>query len=627
MGTFGRRKPGTIVTVPGLSDGLGPTTRQSERQSATSQVPPAVRPAGTPAHTPTQVAQSLETLHILAANAFAVLAVPIDADQDRISQAVDDLAFDDDRSETALQAARASLLSARERITQEVAWFPECTAEQQSVAASAVRRNDDTTLSTLVPGASGLALINLLEVVSDLRATNVQPAMELIDAICGWRPEITLDRIDEARGRGGFRPVDLDQWETCVQRRLEQIAARLGPLFAGSPDGRGYLTGLMHRDREPGSTQAMLMEALQAAYAAAIEAPLARLEIRIQAMVQQLGTDPSNTTQINGLIAALSQWSGYRRPIQVLEASRSLDDHESARIFDTVLELSITISNTHNRHAVALRLAQALLDCFSHVPQKRKRLERQLPVLEANLAVEEFGRLGATIISNRGLFVLQVRNGRMGPRSKGLAKQLLEQFQSTLMLVGEDRSVAFVLAREVIVSVHHKARDRQATRFLIKWLLAEKPPEEMRKKLEEDQRSLSGMRKSTRALVGLIVVLWLVAKCAGPHRADATRSSATASPAASVREPTQSAATYETQAQEKARILSGLREQIRQSELEAARIRAQNAAQRAGMNRPAWEASSTRATTESKPGDWGPTVSPPAVDSYRQQADKGSVHE
>lgn len=578
MGTFGRRLPGTIVRPQPLSEAPHDTQQQRKRQvgpSLAASIEVGQEGAAQPPAHSLPSGDQRPSSQALSGNAFVTLGIPIDASHDRISQAVDDLAFDEDRDEAALQAARASLFSARDRLAQEIVWLPECTAEQQLTAISAVLRSDSGTLATLANTTSGLARINLLEAGAELRATDVQPALQLIEAITQWQPERTLDAIDEARGRGGFRPVDVDQWEQAVARRLGEIAARLAPLFAGSPDGRARLTGLMHRKPEPGSALATFIEALQSAYAAAIEESLGRLEMRIQTTVKLLGVDPANTMQINSLIAALNQWSAYRRPIQIMESARSLDDRESARIFDAVLSLAINVSNEHKLHTVALLIAQALLDSFAHLPQQRARLERQMPILHGNLAIHRLEELGSRIKKQHHLFASQVKSARMQPRSKGLAGELLELFESARASVGEDASTIFTVVREIIISAHNSSRDKKSTQILLKWLLGEHPPAEIRKRLEDDLRTLSKLQRRSKALLVMVVMLWVVAKCAGHHRPESGASS-DASQATTFQE--QQAA--QVRDSERAQALARLREQARQSSLDAERIRAANDALR-----------------------------------------------
>src|SRR6185436_16539562 len=61
----------------------------------------------------------------LTGNAFAVLGVGLDASAQAISDAVDDLSFEPGHDPEQLNAARASLMSARDRLGEELGWLPE----------------------------------------------------------------------------------------------------------------------------------------------------------------------------------------------------------------------------------------------------------------------------------------------------------------------------------------------------------------------------------------------------------------------------------------------------------------------------------------------------------------------
>lgn len=584
MRTFGRRLPGTIgLQAGGLDSAIREGAMAAQRERA-------IAPAATMA------TQAGPTALSLAANAFAVLGIPLESTQDRISLAVEDLAFEVDRDEAVLQAARASLFSARDRLAQEIAWLPECSAQQQEAAGAMARRGDRAGLLHLAARVQGLARINLLEAGADLRSTDVQPALDLVEAIGGWQPDGTLDRIDEARGRGGFRPVDVDQWELAVTGRLREVAARLGPLIAASPDGRARLTGVMHRAAEAGTTLGAFLEALQASYAAAIQEPLGRLEMRIRAAVDLIEANPGDAAQVNGqvngLIAALNQWSAYRRPIQVMEAARSLDDRESARIFEMVLQLSITVANSHDMQALALRLAEALRDGFSHLPQQRKRLEQQMPVLLGNVAMQRLIDCAQRIEKQRSRFVSAVKSHRMGPRSKGLAGELIESFAAVLDAAGESRDVPFRLARTITIGAYNRTRDRQAAIYLFEWMLSEGPPPDMREQLQQDLRRMRRRGRRSGILVALAVVFWTVARCHGPPSAE--RHKPVVQPSggqALVPSPTRSQrpSAAEESAVARAAELARIREEIRQSNAEAERVRAANDALRAQGMRREWE--------------------------------------
>ena len=180
--------------------------------------------------------------------AFLVLGLPLDASATEITQRVDDLAFEPGAKSEALDAARAALLGGRSRLDHELLWLPECTADEQGAGARALKEQDAAELARLRDGASGLARLNLTLFNLAFAPGNVAALVDCMFAAAAWDAESTLCRIDEARLRGGHRPVDPALWERAASATRSRIADRLAAGFASSPDAT-LVTHLGHRDQ------------------------------------------------------------------------------------------------------------------------------------------------------------------------------------------------------------------------------------------------------------------------------------------------------------------------------------------------------------------------------------------
>jgi hypothetical protein len=424
-------------------------------------------------------------------NAFATLGIALDATAERISQAFDDLSFEPGQDPAKLDMARARLLSARDRLAVELAWLPECSADAQIAVLAAIRANDAAALTHIRDSTHGLARLNLSVALAAATPAGLHTTLAILADARAWNVDATLDRIDEARLRAGFRPVDPEQWDRAVEDRLGEIATFLAPCFADSQDGRTALTTAMLRSSDgSGGYGALFLEKVAVAHAANIDRKLEQINARIVHYVDRLRERPADQAIATTLLSSLDLWSQLRRPIQVLEAARGLDDPSSATLLRCVRELAVELANEHKQFDIALRLARALVTCFSQVPNLKQTIESEMPVLISNAL---FARLRSTcdlVRKHHQSFARQLPRAGMSADAPGLIGELVYAFEESCQSITPQVAAPWWVLRDLAVSLANDHHHRDAARIITNWMVAEIPPQEVLERLREDVRIL-----------------------------------------------------------------------------------------------------------------------------------------
>jgi hypothetical protein len=424
-------------------------------------------------------------------NAFVTLGVALDATSERISQAFDDLSFEPGQDPASLDAARARLLSARDRLAEEMTWLPECTADAQARIQAAIRAGDTATLARMRDSADGLARLNLSVALAAASPTNLPGTLSILADAQTWNVDATLDRIDEARLRSGFKPVDPEQWDRAVEDRLGEIATALAPCFADSQDGRTALTTAMLRSTaQGGGYGTIFLEKVAAAHAANIDRKLEQLHARIMDYVDRLRARPDDQAIATSLLSSLDMWSQLRRPIQILEAARGLDDPSSAALLRCIRGLAVDLTNDHDQFEIALRLARAMITCFSQVPNLKQTIEREMPVLITNALFSRLRKTCDLVLEHHRAFARQLPHSGMSAEAPGLIGQLVQAFEECCQSSNPQVSGPWVVLRGLAIDLHNKYRHSEASRIIMNWMINEVPPHDVLDKLREDLRIL-----------------------------------------------------------------------------------------------------------------------------------------
>ena len=439
----------------------------------------------------------------LAGNGFAVLGVALEASAQVISDAVDDLSFEPGHDPEQLNAARAALMSARDRLGEELGWLPEMSPALTAQVRAGLKAGDVAAVTAARDATIGLARLNLSLALAVAVPGEVERAVRVITDGQAWDSNATLGLLGEARARAGFRPIDDDLYDAAVRERAVAVAQALAPLFAATTSARAALTKGMQVAASGGGQSAaggsgagggfaaMFLDEVMRCYAAGIDPALEAAAAKIAAAAEALKARPGDQGQAIALTAGLEIWSSLRRPVQVHEAARGLDDPASAAIFESVRDLTVMLSNEHDEYDIALRLARALIASFALVPFHRAALEQQLPTLIGNVLAKRLRQACARALASHASFAREVVADGL-ERTTGLAGAVAAAFADASETRSEDRGAFFLIVRGLAVDLCNEHRERRAALAIMQWLLLLDPPMDVRDKLTADVQQLGG---------------------------------------------------------------------------------------------------------------------------------------
>jgi len=425
----------------------------------------------------------------LAANPFAVLEVDLTASVEAIGEAYDSLSFEPDRDPAALDAARAALHSPRERLEAEMGWLPGLPAPTLVAARKALRTRDLPTLAAIREKAAGIARLNLALALVDAAPQDAETATQVLWDAQQVDSEVLLETLDDLRFAASFREIERDMFDTCLRAFAQAIGARIAPAFAVTVASRALLAQVLQQ--APASQDRFviaLRDELLRAYGAAIDPALEQARTRIMASAEALGEQPDNQIHATSLLTSLDLWSSLRRPVQVHEAARGLDDPASAEIFESIRTLTVRLSNDHNEFDIALRLGRALIRSFALVPMHRAALQRELPTLLANALVKRAGQIKQLALRDGRGFARQVEAGGLDTMM-GVAGLVAALFaDADEMEAGDGLAAVFLVIRDISVELHNKYGEKRAAYLLIQWLARQSPPPDIASRFEADLR-------------------------------------------------------------------------------------------------------------------------------------------
>ncbi len=435
----------------------------------------------------------------LASSAFAVLGISPRAGESVINEAYDRLSFDLGQDEAGLAAARARLLSSRDRVVEELRWLPELAPATAKEAMRAISSSDLSALDQLRSGASGLARINLgLELLRLGPDTPEYAASILRDALA-WSPAKTRQAIEEARSIASTRPLSPELWDQAIQARQVVIASALGARF-GSSAAHSALLASAASDEPERREAAALLDAVVAAYGETVRPELSRLEAQIDEALATLRDDPERTSEVARLTDAIASWASLRRPVQRREASRGLEDAASARLFWSIRDLCLHLANEHDRYADVIAICKAMQNGFSDQRALAEKVDEDLTALRAlhDEQIEEQAlrplvtaceeaRNAPVAFSNEVL-----AGGLNNPRPGSTAANLVAGFQRARRTRLGRPAQPWLIVRDVAIKLHNEDDLSDAAATITAWLLGFDPPAELRTKLENDAETIRG---------------------------------------------------------------------------------------------------------------------------------------
>ena len=422
----------------------------------------------------------------LATNAFAILGIHLTASATEIGEAYEHLSFEPGHDPAALSAARAALQSPSDRLEAEIGWLPGLPLRSAKAVLAALRTNDLPSLASVREKATSVARVNLTFALVECNPGELSLASQLLDDAQSVDSDVVLDQLDDARFHAKFREIDRETFDRFMDEHARAIAARLALIFSASAAARNVFTRALQDLPSNGRFGACFRDELMRAYGAAIHGPLEEARQRVLTAIEELRAQPGNEAQAATLITSLDNWSGLRRPRQVHEAARGLDDPASADICNAVRSLAVDLSNEHEQFEIALRLARALLVCFRLVPARHAALERELPVLIGNALIRRGKQLAVWALAQPTVLSRAIEAGALDGTSgtagsiAGLIAEVDEHPDDQV------RTAVFLIVRDIGIQLHNDRREVKAAYILTAWLAECGPPPEVAVRLQED---------------------------------------------------------------------------------------------------------------------------------------------
>lgn len=431
-----------------------------------------------------------------ATSAFATLELSLRSSKDAINEAVDRLAFESDRDPAELDAARARLLSARDRVEEEIAWLPELPPSEARRAASAALAGDLDALRSIWKATSGLAQLNIGAAIVSLKP---DPALsvEVIRSGLLWDSRSTLQTLQESRAIAGSPPIGEDLWKKAVAKHLNYIAQQLATPFSLSSESAEKLSeDILERKSRRTEKTSSFLESLIQNYRRLVEPKICIITEGIEKNVSNVRADPQRPTSRIALVDQIRDWAALRRPVLLHEASRGLEDEDSASLARSIRSLAIELANDHSAFAAAKELTEALRAGFAYLPAFAEKLEEDSKTLDGLLASQSDARhlepLTAACqaaLDQPKTFASGVNAGNLRQDGRGLAANLVNAFKVATFANVSDPNVPWLMVRNVAIELHNEYDNSEAALSLVEWLLAANPPSNVRSKLEADRQA------------------------------------------------------------------------------------------------------------------------------------------
>lgn len=431
-----------------------------------------------------------------ATSAFATLELSPRSSKDAINEAVDRLAFESDRDEAELDAARARLLSARDRVEEEIAWLPELPPTEARRAASAALANDLDALRSIWKATSGLAQLNIGAAIVSLKP---DPTLSAEVIKCGllWDSRSTLQTLQESRAIAGSPPIGEESWKRAIDKHLDNIGRELAAPFSLSAEAAEKLSEeVLAQKPRRSDTAATLIDGLIRNYRRLVEPKLSLISERIEQSLSSVKADPQRSTSRTALVDQISAWAALRRPVLLHEASRGLEDEGSASLARSIRSLAIELANDHSAFAAAKELTEALRAGFAYLPAFAEKLDEDAKTLDGLLTSESDARnlepLAAACqaaLDQPKAFASSVNANNLRQDGRGLAANLANAFRAATFANVSDPNLPWLMARNVAIELHNEHDSSEAALNLVEWLLAANPPPDIRSKLTADRRA------------------------------------------------------------------------------------------------------------------------------------------
>lgn len=431
-----------------------------------------------------------------ATSAFATLELSPRSSKEAINEAVDRLAFESDRDPAELDAARARLLSARDRVEEEVAWLPEMPPSEARRATSAALAGDLDALRSIWKTTSGLAQLNIGAAIVSLKPDPTLSA-EIIGSGLLWDSRGTLQTLQESRAIAGSPPIGEEIWKRAVEKHLDSISTILATPFSTSTKAAERLTkDLLKQQPRRSENTTNLIDSLIRSYRRIVQPKLRVIAEKIEQSIDIIKTDPQRDHSRQALVGQINDWAALRGPVILHESNLGLEDEESISLARSIRSLAIELANDHSAFAAAKEITEALKAGFFRLPAFAEKLEEDSKTLDGLLVetsdarhLEPLAAACQAALDQPSTFASSVNSGNLREGGRGLASHLATAFKAAVFANISNPSVPWLMVRNVAIDLHNEHDSSDAALKLVEWLLAANPPADVRSKLDADRRA------------------------------------------------------------------------------------------------------------------------------------------
>lgn len=431
-----------------------------------------------------------------ATSAFATLELSPRSSKEAINEAVDRLAFDSDRDPAELDAARARLLSARDRVEEEVAWLPEMPPSEARRATSAALAGDLDALRSIWKTTSGLAQLNIGASIVSLKPDPTLSA-EIIGSGLLWDSRGTLQTLQESRAIAGSPPIGEEIWKRALEKHLDTISKILAMPFSTSINAAERLTNdVLKQQPRRSETKTNLIDSLIRSYRQIVQPKLSTIAHNIEQSIVIVKTSPHSDTSRKALVGQIGDWAALRGPVLLHESNLGLEDEESTSLARSIRSLAIELANDHSAFAAAKEITEALKAGFFRLHAFAGKLEEDSTTLDGLLVetsdarhLEPLAAACQAALDQPSTFASSVNSDNLRQDGRGLASHLATAFKAAMFANISNPSVPWLMVRNVAIDLHNEHDSSDAALKLVEWLLAANPPADVRTKLDADRRA------------------------------------------------------------------------------------------------------------------------------------------
>lgn len=325
----------------------------------------------------------------LTKNPFVALRTSPRAKRAEIEDAYQDALLDaqDASEEAALNKALQALISPKERIESELAFFID--ASPSTAKAALAGAGDPSFHPDDLIG--GLDLANFFAhqcnaLSGDSRVNN---ALKLINSYDDVLVSPVSEALNATRLISGFGLID----EASVKTELSKLARVHSKIIHDSllsePVGLAKLAELSANLSDVPPQRRSLLELLLQDYETNVASQLEAAADRVRAALEQVLAAPLSPEYISLLDTELTNWDELAQPLQNADRARGIDERHSNELFRDVREACLRLANDDGYFKQALEISGIASRVFSELPEASAKLAEDVEALRGIVAIAE----------------------------------------------------------------------------------------------------------------------------------------------------------------------------------------------------------------------------------------------